>query len=828
MARSPAPGATGPGRPATGPPADSRTQDSAELAEVRAQLRELQQTIEAIRTGCVDSLMIGPPGQEQVYALASADRPYRLIVEAMNEGAATISPRGVILDANPRLGSMTGQGAAELVGTAVLDLAPDASRPAFARLLDLGADERARGEVELTGPGGTTVPVLLSVSGFDLDGMFLRCLVLTDLTTQRATEAQTVRARDELRQQDAFLEQAQESVGLGWWIYDPVREQILSWSPQAHRIFGLTQAEFDRRAETLSALVHPDDLPRISTAVTAALQGGAPYQAEHRIIRSDGSLRWILLAAVVERDDAGKPRRMLGICQDITDRKRIEDEIRAAAAYNRNLIEASLDPLVTIGPNGTITDVNTATERVTGYQRAELLGTEFSDYFTEPELARAGYEQVFRDGNARDYPLELRHRDGHVTSVTYNASVYRDPSGRALGVFAAARDVTESKRIQTALRESEERLRALFRYAPVGMGVVALSGELVEVNSRLCEVLGYTADELLFVPQRLREITHPDDRDADAALRQRLLAGQIDTYSTEKRYLHKGGGIVWAEVDNTLVRDQDGSPLLSVGTMRDITAQREAESEVRALNAELEARVEQRTADLARANKNLEAFTYSVSHDLRTPLRGLSGFSEALMEEYGDRLDETGRGYTQRIKAASERMGMLIDDLLQLSRVSRAGVNRGPVDLSAEVDSIADELRSREPDRRVRFAIQGGVRVIADRALIRTVLQNLVENAWKFTAKRDDATIEFGTAAVDDAAVCCYVRDNGAGFDPAYGSKLFEPFQRLHSAREFPGSGVGLASVRRIVERHGGRTWAEGSVDRGATFYFTLDAKNRP
>ena len=260
----------------------------------------------------------------------------------------------------------------------------------------------------------------------------------------------------------------------------------------------------------------------------------------------------------------------------------------------------------------------------------------------------------------------------------------------------------------------------------------------------------------------------------------------------------------------------------SVNILSDLS---EAEAEVRTLNAELEARVALRTAELERVNKNLQAFTYSVAHDLRTPLRALSGFSAALVEDYGDRLDETGRGYAGSIMAASERMAALIDDLLVLSRVSRAGMNLQPVDLSAEAAAIAGELESRDPGRGVRFVIGGGIRVTADRGLIRTVVQNLLENAWKFTAHRDGAVIEFACAAPEDGMVCCHVRDNGAGFDPAYAAKLFEPFERLHDAAEFAGTGIGLASVARIIERHGGRTWAEGAVGQGATFYFTLTGK---
>ena len=252
---------------------------------------------------------------------------------------------------------------------------------------------------------------------------------------------------------------------------------------------------------------------------------------------------------------------------------------------------------------------------------------------------------------------------------------------------------------------------------------------------------------------------------------------------------------------------------------------RRASTEIRSLNANLEQQVQQRTIHLERANRELEAFAYSIAHDLRTPLRGMSGFAEALVEDYGDRLDETGRDYAGRVEAGCARMSGLIDDLLHLSQVTQAKMRLQDVDLSAEVTASCDRLRAGDPGREVRVTVQEGVRAIADRTLIRSALDNLLENAWKFTARRDGAAIEFATAPADDAPICCYVRDNGAGFDPAYVGKLFQPFQRLHDAAEFPGNGIGLASVRRIIERHGGRTWAEGAVDGGATIYFTLNAE---
>jgi len=640
--------------------------------------------------------------------------------------------------------------------------------------------------------------------------------------------AQLRAAREVIREQNAFLEQARKALGLGWWASGPHDDHMMTWSPEAHRIYGLIPAESAVKTETLWGIVHPDDRAMVAEARGAALAGGDRYQVEHRIIRRDGALRWVLQAAAVERDDTGAPVRLLGICQDITDRKRSEDEIRAAAAYNRSLIEANLNPMFTIGRDGAISDVNLATERATGYQRAELLGTLFSDYFTDPGLARVGYELAFADGSARDYPLKLRHRDGRIMSVLYNASVYCDPSGHVLGVFAAARDVTETARLQHALRASEERLRVLFDSAPIGVGEVSLGGDLVRINRYFCEFVGYTAEEVLSM-RWLEDFLPSDNIGTDLAIQQRLLSGEIDTYSAEKSFLQKGGGVIWGEVQRSLVRDPAGRPLLYIDTVRDITAQREAEAEVATLTAELEGRVKQRAAELELSNKNLQAFSHSIAHELRTPLRGQNGFSEALLEEYSELLGETGRGYAKRIQAASERMGAIIDDMLRLSQVTHADMNLEPVDLSAQVAAIAGGLRSRDPGRRVSFAIQEDVWATADPILIRTVLDNLLENAWKFTGGREDAAIEFATAATtaeDDAMVCCYVRDNGVGFDPAYVHKLCQPFQRLHTSREFPGTGVGLASVQRIIERHGGRVWAEGTVDGGATFYFTLDAKD--
>ena len=332
------------------------------------------------------------------------------------------------------------------------------------------------------------------------------------------------------------------------------------------------------------------------------------------------------------------------------------------------------------------------------------------------------------------------------------------------------------------------------------------------VNDAAARLYGYSRDDFL-------DMTGFDLRAAENHAEYREFIQKrsaLQTTVSRWRHRRKDGAPIDVEVTARGFIYHGRPARLAV--IKDITEQTRAEEEIRKLNLELEQRVIERTTQLAAANRELESFAYSVSHDLRAPLRSIDGFSKALLEDFESKLEVEGRDYLHRVRNATRRMAMLIDDLLALSRVSRLEMRDDEVNLSELAEKVVEELRRQEPERKVIVSIQPSMTARADPSLLRIVLQNLIQNAWKFTATTGDAKIEVGLA---DAGGY-FVRDNGVGFDMAYAGKLFGPFQRLHSEAEFPGTGIGLATVERIVHRHGGEVRAQAGVGKGATIFFTL------
>jgi PAS domain S-box-containing protein len=433
--------------------------------------------------------------------------------------------------------------------------------------------------------------------------------------------------------------------------------------------------------------------------------------------------------------------------------------------------------------------------------------------------------------------VPLKHDEkviGFLSFQSYKPNAYTEADLGALqaladhcgGALERMRAEEQVLRLNQELRHRLEELQALFEVAPVGISVahdpqcshitgnpafVSLLGIDLQTNASMT---GPNSAELPFRITRDGEPVPPEDLPMQRAAR------EAASIREELEIRRKDGRIVYTYISAAPLFDDQGKVRGSVGMLVDMTERKRAEAQAHELNQELDRRVRDRTGQLEAINKELEAFCYSVSHDLRAPLRSIRGFTEVLLERYAPQLDSRGQDFLRRTCASSHQMDRLIEDLLKLSRVGRSELHCRSVNLSELVSGITAELRKAEPERIVELKIAPDLGAHGDERLLALALDNLLSSAWKFTSRIPHATIEFG--AVDQPEPAFFVRDNGAGFDMAYANRLFGVFQRLHAASDYPGTGIGLATVQRIINRHGGRAWAEGKPNEGATFYFTL------
>jgi PAS domain S-box-containing protein len=493
----------------------------------------------------------------------------------------------------------------------------------------------------------------------------------------------------------------------------------------------------------------------------------------------------------------------------------VQDAIKQAESEKmfRGLLEAAPDGMVIVDHEGTIVMVNEQMETLFGYERSEVIGRRVE------MLVPARFKDIhpFHRGQygkgprprpmGADLDLYALRKDGTEFPVEISLSPMESEERNL--IIAAIRDITDRKR-------AEEKFRGLLESAPDAMVVVDQQGVIQLVNSQAEKLFGYDRVQLvgepveILVPKRFRK-KHAKHRDGYYGEHPaRPMGIGLDLFG-----LRKTGAEFPVEISLSPLEAEDG--LLVSAAIRDVSQRKRMEEDVQKLNEDLK----QRAAQLEAANKELEAFSYSVSHDLRAPLRSIDGFSHVVLEDYGEQLPADARGYLERVRAAAQRMAVLIDDLLNLSRVTRTALQPKFINLSKITEEIINGLKESHPDRQVTFSFTPDLMVDADPHLMNIVLENLLNNAWKFTSKQEHAVIEFGQKAhVKERTF--YVRDNGVGFDMAYADKLFGVFQRLHSVSEFPGTGVGLATVHRIISIHGGRIWAESAEGKGTTFYFTL------
>ena len=581
------------------------------------------------------------------------------------------------------------------------------------------------------------------------------------------------------------------------------------------------------------------------------------WSGEMEARRSDGRSFAVLAAAAVVLDHEQKPVCMIGAFTDITERKRADWLLRsrlrlnelAHAGSTQELLQVALDmaEAVTGSQIGFFHFVDPDQENLTlqtwssntlaGMCTAEGEGQHYpitqAGVWVECFHTRApvihndyaglAHKKGLPDGHApvtRELVVPIL-RAGKVTEIMgvgNKPTDYTQDDVEAVQIIAGlVQDIVDRRRVDEALRESQSRLSAIFQASPITIVVSRVAdGGILEFNDATLQTFGYRRDEVIGRTSfDLQVLVHPEQR--EAMLRRIRDQGSVDKFPID--VCVKSGKVLAMEVSARIL-DLQGEPCL-VSMMVDVTERKRHEDALRQLNEELEQRIQERTRDLQLANRELESFSYSVSHDLRAPLRAIEGFSRLLETEYGEKLDERGRDYFRRVRGGATRMARLIDDLLDLSRLSRQEMHRGKVNLSALAREATEELQATEPERRVEWVIAPDIGAEGDSGLLRIALQNLIGNAWKYSSKREAARIEFGLTQWNGRAAF-FVRDNGEGFDMAYADKLFGAFQRLHAPGEFPGTGIGLATVARIIRRHGGTVGAEGRVHEGATFYFTL------
>lgn len=502
----------------------------------------------------------------------------------------------------------------------------------------------------------------------------------------------------------------------------------------------------------------------------------------------------------------------------------VEALLRAQKSENRlaALYQANPSALMTTSlPDSRIRDINRAYERMFAIEREGALGATPLELGIWCDLARRQefLSRVSDEGRVGNLPATLRRRNGETFDALVSGEVL--DMGDARHLLTTVTDISELVRTREALEASEARFSSAFRLNPIGMAVTRLSdGRYLELSDVFPNALGYTREESL--DRTATELGIWPSPAARQLFLERLLA-EKQLLGFETRMRNKSGELIDCLIWASLVRLGGEQCVLS--STLDVSSQKRQEAQILAMNETLEQRVAERTAELESANRELETFSYSVSHDLRAPLRAIGGFARFLADSGGVTNEAMRARARERIVAGVDRMNALIDDLIGLAQVSGQELLRQEVDLGVLAREVAGLLREDAPDRSVELdiAVQGRVR--CDRALIRIVLENLFGNAWKFSAGREPAKIEFGSETQPGGETAYFVRDNGAGFDPEYADRLFSPFQRLHSEREFDGTGIGLATVRRIIARHGGRVWARSEPDKGATFYFTCGAE---
>ena len=604
----------------------------------------------------------------------------------------------------------------------------------------------------------------------DINGSPMILEMDIDVTEQR-------KAEDKIRSLANIVESSEDAI-----LTKNLDGTITSWNKGADNVYGYMAEEV--LGKNISIL-EPDDLKGETKQLIEMIKQGKTIK-HYEVLRltKDGTKINVSITLSPVFGISGELVAISTIARDVTEHKNAEEKIRLANLYNRSLIEASLDPLVTIGYDGKITDVNEATEQVTGYLRNELIGTDFINYFTDHEKAKKGYEEVFEEGLVSDYALEIKHRDGSITPVLYNASVYQDESGEIIGIFAAARDITEHKRMEAEL----ESIARLPQENP---------NPVIRLNQGRKISFINTAAQLM-----LTDWGCATSQEVPTAITERAIAALNDGIRREFEYNY---------TNKTYLLTLAPFPQADYVSVyfRDVTELKKAEETLRS-----------KLEELARSNEELEQFAYISSHDLQEPLRMITSYLQLLQKRYQGQLDDKADKYIHFAVDGASRMQNLIKDLLDYSRVGTENKEPGSIDCEFILNKVVSDIKAVIKENNATVSHDTLPEVMADSIQIVQVFQNLILNGIKFHGEQAP---KIHIAAEKKTNEWIFsVQDNGIGIDPQYSERIFEIFKRLNSRERYPGTGIGLAICKKIVERYGGRIWVESELGKGSTFYFTL------
>jgi PAS domain S-box-containing protein len=781
------------------------------------------------------------------------------ILSQMNDGFMITTPQGGrVVDVNDAMCHMLGYTRDEMLEITMAEIeANDSPEVITHRIQAIIQTDSAHFESRYRRKNGTIFEVDVSLTYLPTRKLFFG--FHRDISARKQAEEALLVSEEKYKR-------LHESAGVGIGYYSPNGE-VISFNTLAAKNMGGKPEDFTGKSiyELFPKMTGDVYMERIHKAAASDI-----VQEYEDKVDLPGEPMWFISAFTRILNSANQVIGIQIISTDITRLKRAEEALRESEAKHKNMIANISDVIAIMAKDGTLRYKSPNIEKWFGWQPDDLTGTDGWDTVHPDDLERIQKEFLMlleKDGAEKTVEYRYKCKDGsykviHLTAV----NLTNDPMIN--GVLMNYRDVTERKLADQALLASEEQYRRLIEILHSGVVVHAPNTEILLANQKASILLGLSLEQM-----QGKVANDPDwcfirEDGTRLPLDEYPVMLTIATGQPMENYVigidQPMGKRIWALVntypdfdDNHLLRqvvitfidmterkraeeiihagqvelqrllaetEHSSQALLSV-----VEDQKEAQEQVRQLNAELDQRVKERTAQLESAKQELEAFSYSVSHDLRAPLRAMDGFSAILKSDYQDKLDQQAQHYLSRIQEASRRMGQLIEDLLNLSRITRREVKLDRVDLSLLARQIAGELRSQSPERQVEFEISPDLVVRADPGLIKIALENLLNNALKYSSKKEMSLIQFGV--LDQPASegrTYFVRDNGAGFDMAYADNLFKPFQRMHGTQEFPGTGIGLTIVQRIITRHGGRIWSEASVNQGATFYFTLGTNDDP